>query len=247
MSKLKQHLASKFTHDEDKRLVKFVSTYSVGGGNRKSSKMYEVLGPQASEELAWSRHKPTKAWMDRYCQYASTFDDAIDKYERQLRRPGPRPVAPPRDKTREAAQQDKGSRGSCGTLPTTEKTIHAVQTTEILSSSSPGTPARKPYPIPSPTEPSPPPANAPSSPINAATASAVHKKLAKMARKTMFSVDFVWGVYTTTGSVELTREALAEITEMTEAAVYASEPGNGKRGRDGVEERQTHKQRKIRH
>ncbi|KAJ7142020.1 hypothetical protein C8R43DRAFT_954369 [Mycena crocata] len=241
----------RFSEEDDVNLIHFVSAHGTYGVNRSGSKMYEVLGPKASDELAWSRQKSPQLWRNRYIEYASEFDYAIQDFERQQMRRRRGPTAPPPVKP--SAKRNKQSNLSAvpthiptpsissfpGAVATpTAKTAHGIDSSPVPTQVKPGAPA--PSTCSSPTSTlvahspftnySPPPdtprmvpiatlshfPTCPAAPPTNAAADAgpvVHKKLAKLARKTMFCIDFVWSVYAETGSVERTKEVLVRMAQ----------------------------------
>ncbi|KAJ7168960.1 hypothetical protein C8R46DRAFT_1191560, partial [Mycena filopes] len=82
--------------DDDGRLARhlWVKTFATPA-ERRGSRVYELLGPQASEELAWSRHIPVEGWRQRYKDYASEFDEIIERMQREAMAPRTEAVAAP--------------------------------------------------------------------------------------------------------------------------------------------------------
>ncbi|KAJ7101488.1 hypothetical protein B0H15DRAFT_816262 [Mycena belliarum] len=71
----------RFTPDEDQHLVHFIATQDTRGRKRGGRKLYEVLGPKASDIYLWSRHRQPESWWRRYTNQSLTFDLAIRKYK----------------------------------------------------------------------------------------------------------------------------------------------------------------------
>ncbi|KAJ7177352.1 hypothetical protein C8R43DRAFT_942622 [Mycena crocata] len=211
-----------FSEEDDVNLIHFVSAHGTYGVNRSGSKMYEVLGPKASDEFVWSRQKSPQLWREIYIVYASKFDYAIKDFERQQMRRRHGPSAPPPVKA--SAIQDK--QNNLSAVPT------QIPTPSISSSPAPmATPRAKtahginPSPVPTQAKSEAPPPSIVSSPSTSTLVAApptnaaadagpiLHKKLAKLARKTMFCIDFVWSVYAETGSVGRTKEVLVRMAQ----------------------------------
>ncbi|KAJ7111737.1 hypothetical protein C8R44DRAFT_856407 [Mycena epipterygia] len=193
---------ARFTSKEDNRLANFIWTHAVYGVDRGGRKLYEVLGPQASDEFAWSRDRSAASWRNRYKSNAFEFNSAIAKHERQVKTPPRQPTAPP--------------------------IVKAVSPTISRTKSGPELVFEfQPPPVLAQISPPPPPPSA-----DAQTMGAVHTRLAKAARKSIFSVDFVWTVYADTGSVEktkvlLNRMAAAADAVRTKDSGSAAESGTG--------------------
>ncbi|KAJ7759768.1 hypothetical protein DFH07DRAFT_817129 [Mycena maculata] len=71
----------KFTRVEDYRLVKFIATEESPQLPRGGKKLYAVLGPQASDQYSWSRHRSSQSWMARYKNYSYLFDLRIKQFK----------------------------------------------------------------------------------------------------------------------------------------------------------------------
>ncbi|KAJ7759767.1 hypothetical protein DFH07DRAFT_1023351 [Mycena maculata] len=275
-----------FTRDEDKHLVKFISAHGVHTVDRRGSKLYAVLGPEASDEFAWSRKHPAKSWRDRYTASVSKVDAVVTQYERKMMQPARLPTTPPPIKTLGAKAHDTGRYGSVSVdsrappaplgPPVHQASRLSVESSQIckyashvsmsqgqsqVDSSSPlstptPAPKRRSQPVSS---------TIPVAPSSAVTstleiAHAVHKKLAKTARKTMFSIDFAWAVYAQLGSVEATRAALRQMADAVDEALQNTTDGqsagedtdhddeiadNGKRKGGAISETKSPKKRKI--
>ncbi|KAJ6476522.1 hypothetical protein C8R47DRAFT_1199042 [Mycena vitilis] len=224
-----------FTDADDQSLIVFLFTYGILRDWR-GSRLYESLGPQAAEDFAWSRHISAQGWRQRYLDHSSEFDSAVERHGKHERRAPRLPTAPPVVKTVGAA-----SRRSTGNAAGSAKCPQrSVSSSSAGSTPSPKGPRKKLEAASSSQPPSSPstevrshesPASqAPEQEVSPAlTAHAVHRKLARTARKTLFSIDFVWAIYAQTGTVEGTREVLAGMQEAADTVLNSDEAAPGKK------------------
>ncbi|KAJ7036953.1 hypothetical protein C8F04DRAFT_1180969 [Mycena alexandri] len=174
----------RFSNEDDSKLAEFIWVHGIHVGDRSSVQMYRVLGPQASDEFAWSRPFPAEAWCKRYKAHASEFDAWAaslqrerEESERRRRERAPTAGANAKPGTREG-QPEGGASGR--------------------RANSRGRPPPRP---PHTTHLSPYPA----------------VRLARAARKSMFSIDFAWAIYLETGSVKETKATLVKMAAAAEA------------------------------
>ncbi|KAJ7668050.1 hypothetical protein B0H17DRAFT_1210116 [Mycena rosella] len=233
--KLKPDEEDMFSTEDDDKLINFVFTHGTYGVDRRGMKLYEVLGPKTSNEFAWSRHLPAYAWRERYCQHASEFDYAIAQHERNLDKPPYLPTTPPVIKSSTPrTKTTSGISNSNQSKPATM--IHAPSTSETRKTTRIAVPADSQTVTTS--------GSSPPHLADPRAAAVVHKKLAKIGRKTMFSADFVWSVYSNTGSIERTREVVAEM-ESRASAIFARELNELNDESDDEEEIRAAKRRKV--
>ncbi|KAJ6447594.1 hypothetical protein C8R45DRAFT_1047476 [Mycena sanguinolenta] len=93
----------RFTPSEDNHLTDFIVAQDPTGTRRSTQELYKLLGPKASAEFSWSRHRSHSSWMNRYRHNAHIFENYIrvangrgvrrEKVGRRL------PTAPPVIKT----------------------------------------------------------------------------------------------------------------------------------------------------
>ncbi|KAJ7723915.1 hypothetical protein B0H16DRAFT_1895658, partial [Mycena metata] len=239
----------RFSNEDDGRLAKFLWVHGTRVTDRSGVQMYSVLGPQASDKFAWSRHIAAEAWCRRYKAHATEFDawaeDLQRAGEQEQRRQEPAPTVPPvvkiatvsstagsetnakpKVRTRGTAtprssgpvqkNQLGSSPSAAGSPPTRKKASQSWG-----KSSAPPTAHDAPQPTPRKQatqfagKGSAPPAGSstsqstqPVDQVSPTEAHAVHRRLARAARKTMFTVDFAWAIYVETGSVGETKAVL---------------------------------------
>ncbi|KAJ6476481.1 hypothetical protein C8R47DRAFT_1323608 [Mycena vitilis] len=106
----------KFTTKEDYQLTKFLAIQDGTGIRRFSATLYGHLGPKASDEFAWSRHRAAKSWMDRYKNNRVKFEHRVKEYRAQryelsatkrTELPPRQPTAPPAIKTVRSARKSR--------------------------------------------------------------------------------------------------------------------------------------------
>ncbi|KAJ7681061.1 hypothetical protein DFH06DRAFT_1290704, partial [Mycena polygramma] len=128
----------KFTAKEDYQLTKFLAIQDCTGIRRFSQALYGHLGPKASDEFAWSRHRAAKSWMDRYKNNRVKFEHRIKEYKAQryehlsakkrAELPQRPPTAPPVIKT------GRKSRTFEASTPVTSQNKSAATSTEPTAS-----------------------------------------------------------------------------------------------------------------
>ncbi|KAJ6450613.1 hypothetical protein C8R45DRAFT_1042946 [Mycena sanguinolenta] len=67
----------KFTTSEDHHLTDFIVAQDPTGTRRSTKELYKLLGPKASAEFSWSRHRSRPSWMNRYRNNAHVFENYI--------------------------------------------------------------------------------------------------------------------------------------------------------------------------
>ncbi|KAJ7679504.1 hypothetical protein DFH06DRAFT_512051 [Mycena polygramma] len=231
-----------FSDTDDQNLILFLFTYGILRDWR-GSRLYESLGPQATEDFAWSKHIPAQGWRQRYLDHASEFDAAVERHGKHVRRAPRLPTAPPVVKSVGAGASRRSTGNAAGSATSSQR---SVSSSSAGSTPSPKQPHRKSEavsssrPSSSPSteirSPEHPASQAPEQEVSTAlTAHAVHRKLARTARRTLFSIDFVWAIYAQTGTVERTREVLAGMQEAADTVLNSDEASAGRKRKADID------------
>ncbi|KAF9463426.1 hypothetical protein BDZ94DRAFT_1258778 [Collybia nuda] len=69
-----------FSLEDDKYLVKYISTYNPMVSGRRGNALYQRLCENADQRWPWSIRHPWASWRDRYCKNSERFDVEIRKY-----------------------------------------------------------------------------------------------------------------------------------------------------------------------
>ncbi|KAJ7610533.1 hypothetical protein DFH06DRAFT_1308669 [Mycena polygramma] len=96
----------RFSSREDDNLAKFIATHEKLANSRYFAAFYAVLGPKASEDLAWSRHRSSTSWMKRYRNNKATFDPEILRYKAEVKQPRDAPADSPPSKLPQETNPD---------------------------------------------------------------------------------------------------------------------------------------------
>ncbi|KAJ7899825.1 hypothetical protein B0H13DRAFT_2664199 [Mycena leptocephala] len=77
----------RFSPREDDHLANYIASHETLSTSRYNATLYAVLGPmsvlEAPEEFAWSRHRPSASWMNRYRNQRSKFDAEIKRSKQE--------------------------------------------------------------------------------------------------------------------------------------------------------------------